>query len=157
MSLLPGLDVSGDNTKEHVSDRNATKSMDLFPQRAGLGLRTPPAATAAKNKESELKKNQLTIFYCGKVLVFDNFPAEKAKDLMMLAGKGCGVAENYNSSPSTVTSAALAEAKNKSSSISVSVAINNTPAAATVTATQRPVQTVVSGHCSFFRYYLLNN
>ncbi|KAK8938221.1 Protein TIFY 11B [Platanthera guangdongensis] len=35
---------------------------------------------------------QLTIFYRGKVLVFDNFPAEKAEDLMKLANKSSTMA-----------------------------------------------------------------
>ncbi|XP_020258473.1 protein TIFY 10b-like [Asparagus officinalis] len=63
MSLLPGVDVSGDNTRKRVSDRNATKSMDLFPQRSGFSHQAP-AAAAEDKKEPE--KSQLTIFYGGK-------------------------------------------------------------------------------------------
>ncbi|RWW10048.1 hypothetical protein GW17_00026432 [Ensete ventricosum] len=33
----------------------------------------------------QMEKGQLTIFYAGKVMVFDDFPAAKAKDLMQMA------------------------------------------------------------------------
>ena len=48
----------------------------------------------------EPEKRQLTIFYGGKVLVFNDFPAEKAKDLMQMASKGSSVAQNPGMLPS---------------------------------------------------------
>jgi jasmonate ZIM domain-containing protein len=46
-------------------------------------------------REQEKKeKQQLTIFYGGKVLVFDDFPADKAKDLMQIASKGSPVLQD---------------------------------------------------------------
>jgi jasmonate ZIM domain-containing protein len=46
-------------------------------------------------REQEKKeKQQLTIFYGGKVLVFDDFPADKAKGLMQLASKDSPVVQN---------------------------------------------------------------
>ncbi|KAJ8505132.1 hypothetical protein OPV22_006018 [Ensete ventricosum] len=36
----------------------------------------------------EPKTAQLTIFYCGRVLVIDNLPADEAKDLMQLGSRG---------------------------------------------------------------------
>nr|ACG35609.1 hypothetical protein [Zea mays]AND66091.1 TIFY7 [Zea mays] len=65
--------------------------MDLFPQIAGFGSE---AATKEAPDAREPEKRQLTIFYGGKVLVFDDFPAEKAKDLMQMASKGSSVAQN---------------------------------------------------------------
>jgi jasmonate ZIM domain-containing protein len=50
----------------------------------------------------EQEKQQLTIFYGGKVLVFNDFPADKAKGLMQMASKGNPVVQNV-SAPATVT------------------------------------------------------
>lgn len=50
----------------------------------------------------EQEKNQLTIFYNGKVLVFNDFPADKAKGLMQLASKGSPIVPNV-STPTPVT------------------------------------------------------
>ncbi|XP_020574276.1 protein TIFY 10b-like [Phalaenopsis equestris] len=90
MNLLPGVDGSGNDcegTKKDSLSFNAERSMEVFPQQVGVSLNLPPAEA----KESE--KAQLTIFYGGKVRVFDNFPAEKAKDLIQIASKG----ENFTS------------------------------------------------------------
>jgi len=53
----------------------------------------------------EKEKHQLTIFYNGKVLVFDNFPAEKANDLMQMAGKGASVSQSSGLLPSPAVAA----------------------------------------------------
>lgn len=37
---------------------------------------------------SEPEKAQMTIFYNGQVMVFNDFPADKVKEIMLLAGKG---------------------------------------------------------------------
>lgn len=47
----------------------------------------------------------LTIFYGGKVLVFDNFPAEKANDLMQFASKSNSTAQNFGYVPASSSSA----------------------------------------------------
>ncbi|XP_020701950.1 protein TIFY 10a-like [Dendrobium catenatum] len=93
MSLLPGVDVSGDDRegKEDSSPPNATGSVEFFLQHGGFS----PTSPAAEAKEPE--KAQLTMFYGGKVVVFDNFPAEKAKELMQIASKG----QNFTSGTAT--------------------------------------------------------
>ncbi|KAL5196879.1 hypothetical protein ABZP36_000391 [Zizania latifolia] len=91
MSLLPGAEADEAERKK--------ETMELFPQSAGFGLQD--AATA---REQEQEKRQLTIFYAGKVLVFNDFPADKAKGLMQLASKGSPVVHNVTApAPATVT------------------------------------------------------
>ncbi|RRT44938.1 hypothetical protein B296_00044051 [Ensete ventricosum] len=78
MSVIPGADLCW----------GEDGAMELFSRSDDLG----PAVEAARG--------QLTIFYGGKVLVFDSFPAEKAKDLMQLATKGNSTSQNSVSSRS---------------------------------------------------------
>jgi jasmonate ZIM domain-containing protein len=51
----------------------------------------------------EQEKRQLTIFYGGKVLVFNDFPAEKAKDLMQMSSKGAPTVQSSVLLPSATT------------------------------------------------------
>ncbi|WOK93236.1 hypothetical protein Cni_G01931 [Canna indica] len=88
MMLLPGADVSG---SERVDEEKRLRNeMELFPNRAGL--RT--SATASQTDDREQKRAQLTIFYGGKVLVFDSFAADMAKNLMQLVSKGTSTVQN---------------------------------------------------------------
>ncbi|KQJ94490.1 hypothetical protein BRADI_3g10820v3 [Brachypodium distachyon] len=98
-----GLGIKGEaetqkaaGTEEEVGRK---ETMELFPQSAGLGVQDA-AAPDATTREQE--KNQLTIFYNGKVLVFNDFPADKAKGLMQLASKGSPIVPNV-STPTPVT------------------------------------------------------
>lgn len=82
LSLLPGVDVSTEDQTINNTDQNAPKSMELFPQHAGIDSESVRIPSNIKTE-----KPQLTIFYCGKVLVFDDFPADKAEDLLQMASK----------------------------------------------------------------------
>ncbi|XP_065849314.1 protein TIFY 10B [Euphorbia lathyris] len=75
-----------------VSTRNV-RSVDLFPQQAGFSTSDPDGQKRVelsinKAATSDSPPAQMTIFYGGQVIVFDDFPADKAKDVMVLAGKG---------------------------------------------------------------------
>ncbi|KAM0952489.1 putative transcription factor TIFY family [Dioscorea sansibarensis] len=99
MSLLPGVVVEEEQeeveTKEKdTSEQNATKTMELFPK-----LSSSPEPVANK---SSPENSPLTIIYNGKVLVFDNFPAAKAKDLLQMANKG-SIGAQTNNIPATST------------------------------------------------------
>ena len=81
------------------------------------------------------------------MLVFDQFPADKARDLMMLAGKGCGTAKNTGFAPSTAASAPAAEPKNLPSNLSSNlVPAPSNPPATVQACPPRPAQAVVSGN-----------
>ncbi|XP_030469786.1 protein TIFY 10a-like isoform X1 [Syzygium oleosum] len=92
------------------------KSMDLFPQQAGFGSAKGDAAAkvaaaaadsiGAKSATKEPETAQMTIFYAGQVIVFNDFPADKAKEVMLMASKGSP--HNYTP-PGTPT---LSPAKN---------------------------------------------
>uniref|UniRef100_A0A5B7BTY3 Protein TIFY n=1 Tax=Davidia involucrata TaxID=16924 RepID=A0A5B7BTY3_DAVIN len=67
-----------------ISTQQHGKSMDLLPQYVEIGSST--AIEDAINKATSSKSNaQMTIFYAGQVFVFDDFPANKAKEVMLLA------------------------------------------------------------------------
>ncbi|CAL9073265.1 unnamed protein product [Musa textilis] len=101
MMLLPGADVSGGEGEGERTGEEEPRvdTMELFPQRAGFGP-SSGTALAAHGKPGdasdvrEPKRAQLTIFYGDKVLVFDSFPSDKAKDLMQLASKVTSTTQN---------------------------------------------------------------
>ncbi|KAM3063054.1 hypothetical protein ACUV84_006021 [Puccinellia chinampoensis] len=73
MDLMPGA-----NCVEGAEER-IKKTMELFPQQAGT------LNDNSRQRIMEPERAQLTIFYGGKTIVFDDFPADKAGELMQLA------------------------------------------------------------------------
>ncbi|KAJ4750428.1 Protein TIFY 10A [Rhynchospora pubera] len=112
MKLLPGADVSSGEieTESEYFDGNGNKTeMELFPRSIDLA-----GGKSAMTEAGEQEKSQLTIFYGGKVLVFENFPADKAKDLMNYAIKGSPTAcsSTYiNATSSTAPTPSMEQAK----------------------------------------------
>jgi len=90
MGLVPGADAAEEGTEE----RKAV--LELFPQQAG----TLKDERQRKRKEPADERAPLTIFYGGKMVVFDDFPAEKAEELMQLAGSGNAAAATALAQPS---------------------------------------------------------
>ncbi|KAF7146880.1 hypothetical protein RHSIM_Rhsim03G0226700 [Rhododendron simsii] len=93
MNLFPVAnklgDVSGASTRNTalMMSRNLT-STELFPQNSGLVKEEISKKVDSSGNKSEPGTAQMTIFYGGRVIVFNDFPADKAKEIMLLASNG---------------------------------------------------------------------
>ncbi|KAK4373108.1 hypothetical protein RND71_008492 [Anisodus tanguticus] len=81
MNLFPMIEKS----RESVSG-NLHKPMNLFPQAVISGKEKGVEMTDSCSV-AKLEKAQMTIFYAGRVIVFNEFLADKVKEIMLLAGK----------------------------------------------------------------------
>ncbi|OAY70384.1 Protein TIFY 10B [Ananas comosus] len=81
MNLMPGIDL------------NAPESTEVhFPE---FTSHTVDVSYKGQNVNKEGTNEQLTIFYGGEVLVFDNISGEKYEELIEMAKKGRVSAENF--------------------------------------------------------------
>ncbi|KAK4760079.1 hypothetical protein SAY87_023210 [Trapa incisa] len=80
MNLFPENPIADPTPKSQPAQ--IQKSINVLPQFAHSGAKMCDPTT------EEPKAAQMTIFYAGQVIVFNDFPADKAKELLLLASKG---------------------------------------------------------------------
>ncbi|KAJ9179428.1 hypothetical protein P3X46_011217 [Hevea brasiliensis] len=102
LNLLSNIENSAETLRQNSVPSANIKPMDFFPQFVGFASPNPIEEDSIANKPADLRKSsreepgtaQLTIFYAGQVIVYDDFPADKAKEIMALASKGTSNSKN---------------------------------------------------------------
>ncbi|KAE8700353.1 Pectin lyase-like superfamily protein isoform 1 [Hibiscus syriacus] len=100
---------SGDVSGRTVGAPRNLRSMDLFPQRAGFSVPAPKdvalkrvgCSTVTNMNKFEPQAAQMTIFYGGQVIVFNDFPADKTKEIRLIANKSSSQTNSFNPTPFT--------------------------------------------------------
>ncbi|ESW26556.1 hypothetical protein PHAVU_003G129200 [Phaseolus vulgaris] len=94
-----------------LTQRNPSAAVDfLSPSRAYPHYSELNKSSGFKPVEKEPKASQMTIFYAGQVVVFNDFPPEKMEEIMSLARKGMSQSPNYH---------AYAHTRNQPSSMAI--------------------------------------
>ncbi|GAV76247.1 tify domain-containing protein/CCT_2 domain-containing protein [Cephalotus follicularis] len=96
MNLFPVTGNPGDVWSRNMAVPRNIKSMEFFPQCSDFLPSIHKEDVIKTLDKSEIKPSvsepetaQMTIFYAGQVIVFNDFPAHKAKEVMLLASNGC--------------------------------------------------------------------
>ncbi|XP_075507750.1 protein TIFY 10A-like [Primulina tabacum] len=106
MNLLPMIEKLGLNQAPPNPDldpKNITSPLNSFHYlvRGGRREETMKKSDSSCGTKLVAESAPLTIFYSGQVIVFNDFPADKANEVMMLANKSsAAAAQNYHFSPS---------------------------------------------------------
>ncbi|KFK44057.1 hypothetical protein AALP_AA1G210400 [Arabis alpina] len=116
MSLFP---CEASNV-ESMAATEDVKPKELFPRQSSFSsssssvpkehvLKMTPTTTTTRSVKPESQTAPLTIFYAGQVIVFNEFSAEKAKEIINLASKGTansftGFTSNLNNNSNNIQS-----------------------------------------------------
>ncbi|XP_009798139.1 protein TIFY 10b-like isoform X1 [Nicotiana sylvestris] len=85
MDFLTNMEEQSTKTMDQLQDIDQNGTTNSFTE---MEASINKASNSSKEIQKELKAAQLSIFYGGKVIVFDDFPADKARAMMLLASKG---------------------------------------------------------------------
>ncbi|KAK4432784.1 protein TIFY 10B [Sesamum alatum] len=128
MNLLPMIEKSG----QIAGAGNLNVQLNKLPQLAVAGEEALNNSDLSGTK-TESETAQMTIFYGGQVIVFNDFPADKAKEIMTLASK-CSAAPNPHPAAFAPPLAAQSPAESTTSTP------NNAPACGIQERARRPPQ-----------------
>ncbi|XP_073052419.1 protein TIFY 10A-like isoform X2 [Primulina eburnea] len=105
MNLLPIIEKSDKNQalpNPDFNPSNLTSPSNMFHHLANGGRRETMKRSDISGTKLVAESAPLTIFYAGQVIVFNDFPADKANEIMMLASKSSSAAaENHHFSTSS--------------------------------------------------------
>ncbi|KAL4625334.1 hypothetical protein ACB092_05G017500 [Castanea dentata] len=107
MDLLTNMENSGEALRQNAVAPSNVQPMD-FLQKLGVCPSNPTEmatnkADSRKPATMEAVTAQMTIFYRGQVLAFDDLPAEKAREIITVATKGSSsISSGFVSTPASI-------------------------------------------------------